>query len=1012
MQNLDVGRRRFLLAIFAVSGFTALIYESIWSQYLRLFLGHAAYAQTVVLAIFMGGMALGSWLVARYSARLRRLLWGYLLVEALIGILGILFHRVFVSVTDLSLAKVIPALPPGPAIHAYTWSLAALLVLPQSVLLGMTFPLISIGIIRRWPQRAGETLSTLYFTNSLGGALGVLVSGFVLIGMVGLPGTTLTAGLLNVALALAVWLVVRRQAEPAASPQATPTSSATPAERDSTARWFAIAAFLTGTASFLYELGWVRMLSLVLGSSTHSFELMLSAFIFGLAFGGLYARKRIDRIADPETYLGRIMLVMGALAALTLPAGNLMFNFMAWSLTTFTRTPDGYVAFNVVSQFIAMLIMVPTTFFAGVTLPVLTHALMRRGAGEKAIGTIYSVNTLGAIVGVLLAVHVLMPLIGVKGVILTGAAIHISLGLSRLMRQRLRQPATVIATAASVAVFASTAVLGRLDPLRVVSSVYRMGAATASAGSRVLYLRDGKTATVTLTEGAGRLSLASNGKADASINMGPGEPTRDEATEVLLAAIPLSLHPHTVRAANIGFGSGLSSHTLLASPQLERLDSIEIEPFMVEAARQGFAPRIHDVFEDPRSHIVYEDAKTFFAASREPYDLIVSEPSNPWVSGVATLFSDEFYDRIGQYLQPDGYFAQWIQVYETDIDVVASIVKAVSRHFGAYRIYNLNDRDILIVATRAREFPASSERVLEWPQMRAGLDRIGVQSLADLHWRLIGDGRIIDPLFSTLGVPVNSDFFPFVDLNAPRLRFLRSSAGDLPGLTMLSAPYLDLLRADAPGGPTLEPSPRSRLARDTEVRRALAIRRALSSGRLDELDAGSVTALLLIRAGAEQCADPKVQYAWGRAVRGVSAMTATYLQPSELADIWRTIKSVPCYHDGSGELRAWADFLAAVSARNAAAIVRLGAPLLKSPAAPSENDLTYLTTMMATAYVRMGQLSQARTLLEALWSQVDHAGEFSLSLQDLWALAQAGDAEGFAQARPGAPNDRSGVITP
>src|SRR5579864_8096626 len=200
MQLISGARRRFLLVIFVVSGFTGLIYESIWSHYLKLFLGHASYAQTVVLAIFMGGMALGSWLVARYSARLRQLLWGYLLVEALIGILGIVFHRVFITTTDLSFARVIPALPAGLTIYAYKWSLAALLVLPQSVLLGMTFPLISGGIIRRWPQRPGETLSILYFTNSLGAAIGVLVAGFVLIGWVGLPGTTLTAGLLNLAL--------------------------------------------------------------------------------------------------------------------------------------------------------------------------------------------------------------------------------------------------------------------------------------------------------------------------------------------------------------------------------------------------------------------------------------------------------------------------------------------------------------------------------------------------------------------------------------------------------------------------------------------------------------------------------------------------------------------------------------------------------------------------------------------------------------------------------------------
>src|SRR5271170_5658045 len=211
----DSARRRFLLGVFVVSGFTGLIYESIWSHYLKLFLGHAAYAQTLVLAIFMGGMALGSWVVARRSARIRRLLWSYVLVEGLIGILGISFHRTFIAASDFSFASVIPSLPAGFLIHAYKWSLAALLIFPQSVLLGMTFPLISGGLIRRWPDRPGETLATLYFTNSLGAALGVLVSGFVLIAAVGLPGTIRIAGFLNVALALLVWSIVRRQSEPA-----------------------------------------------------------------------------------------------------------------------------------------------------------------------------------------------------------------------------------------------------------------------------------------------------------------------------------------------------------------------------------------------------------------------------------------------------------------------------------------------------------------------------------------------------------------------------------------------------------------------------------------------------------------------------------------------------------------------------------------------------------------------------------------------------------------------------
>jgi spermidine synthase len=998
MQNFDTARRRFLLAIFVVSGFSGLIYESVWAQYLRLFLGHAAYAQTVVLAMFMGGMALGSLLVARHCTRLRHLLWAYLLVEAVIGVFGVLFHRVFVAVTDFSFATVIPALSSAVAINAFKWSLAAMLVFPQSVLLGMTFPLISIGIIRRWPERAGEILSELYFTNSLGGAIGVLVSGFILIGMFGLPGTTLTAGLLNLAVALGVWLFVRRHAEPLPIPQialATPTASLA---TDLAARWLVIAAFLTGAASFMYELGWIRMLSVVLGSSTHSFELMLSAFIFGLAFGGLYVRKRIDRIVSAESYLGGIMLTMGVLAALTLPASNLMFEVMGWSIRAFTPTDGGYVAFNVVSQSIALLIMLPATFCAGMTLPVLTRALMHRGAGERAIGTVYSVNTLGAIVGVLLTVHVLMPLMGVKGVILTGACIHMALGLSRLAPRAFRQPTIAFAMVVSVAVLGLVVVRGQIDPMRVATAVYRSGVSRLTADVEVSYLRDGKTATVTLSERRGRVTIATNGKADAAIQMTSGEPTPDEVTMVLAAAIPLSLHPQAARVANIGFGSGLTSHSLLASPRLERLDTIEIEPMMVEAARRGFGPRIHDVFEDSRSHIVYDDAKTFFAASHKPYDLIVSEPSNPWVSGVATLFSDEFYAGIVRHLRPDGYFTQWLQIYETDINIVGSVVKALSRHFAAYQIYNLDNANILIVATRSATFPTPSGEVFNWPGMRSELERVGLQSVAHIDSRLIGDGRIMNPLFSTLGVPANSDFFPFVDLNAPRLLFERENASELPGLTLLPVPFLSVLRGDLPRDPTAEPSSKSTLSRDLQMRRAIAIRRVLSGGQSDDLDEATTVTLLLTRANEHECTDPGVQKAWNTAVRSVSAMTAPYLSPPELADTWSYIKSTPCYRDGNAETKAWTDLLAAVSARDFLQIVTLGSRLLESPSSPSKNDHTYLTTVMALAYIRMGETSQARNMLTAELSELDWGGQFSLALRELFAVARTGEASALAQA--------------
>jgi spermidine synthase len=987
MRASDFMQRRFLLAIFVVSGFTGLIYESIWSHYLKLFLGHAAYAQTLVLAIFMGGMALGSWAVARYSGRLRHLLWSYVLVEGLIGLLGVIFHRTFVAASDFSFASVIPSLPAGFLVHAYKWSLAALLIFPQSVLLGMTFPLISGGLIRRWPDRPGETLATLYFTNSLGAAIGVLVSGFVLIRAVGLPGTILTAGLLNVALALMVWSIVRRQTEPAPTPEAAPEAP------DTLARWFVIAAFLTGAASFMYELGWIRMLSLVLSSSTHSFELMLSAFIFGLAFGGLYVRSRIARIGDPATYLGGVMVIMGALAALSLPAYNVTFDFMAWCLANFTRTERGYVAFNVVSQSIAALVMIPTTFCAGMTLPLLTRELMRRGIGERAIGTIYSVNTLGAIVGVLLTVHILMPLMGVKGVILGGATIHMALGLSRLLAVRRQRPrTTAVAMTASILALLLTIFVVNLDPQRMASGVYRTGFATLPGGALVTYLRDGKTATISLVNRPDKVVvIATNGKPDAGVQMGPGAATIDETTALMLAALPLSMHPSPKRVANIGFGSGLTAHTLLGSELVERLDTIEIEPFVVEAARKGFGPRIRNVFEDPRSHIIFEDAKTFFASAREPYDLIVSEPSNPWVSGVATLFSDEFYGRVTQHLRSDGYLVQWIQTYETNLGIVASVIKALAPHFGSYAIYNSNDSDILIIATRGTKLPIPDDRIFQSPLLRAELNRIGIQGIDDIRLRKIGDNLTLGPLLQSASVPPNSDFFPFVDLNAPRLRFVGANASELPKLTVMPVPFLEFLAAgDAPRGPTNEPSASSTLVRDSSVRTALAIRRAVLDGARQGLDPSIASYVMLIDTSREECTDSGTQTAWKTAIRNISDRTAAYLSAAELEGIWNRITSSPCYRAAATEQKTWVDLFAAIARRNSCDIVKFGNDLLGSSAPITEVDLAYLTTITAAAYIQMDQIAQAHRLLQEHSKTLDPSESYWFPLLNLLALTQSG----------------------
>lgn len=384
----------------------------IWLHYLKLMLGHAAYAQTLVLAIFMGGMAIGAWLTSHYSRRWDNLLLGYALAEGLIGLFGLIFHALFTHLLDALYLSWIPALSDAETINILKWSLAALLILPQSILLGATFPLMSAAIIRLCPATPGATLGMLYFTNSLGAATGVLVSVFVLIPAVGLPGTIMIAAILNILLALVVWAIAKDRRIPALAEKSRRSTQSSQTK----ATWLPVIlltiALCSSLASFFYEIGWIRMLS--------------------WCWAGLLALNRrsaplfwVWRWADYEiaadlTALNRcatpvMCRCLWACALGTLPLYNSSFDFMMFMVKSLSRNDMGYTLFNLSSQIIAMVIMLPATFLAGMTLPLFTYALLQRGTGERSIGWVYSANTIGAIIGVMLAVHWVMPTIGVRG---------------------------------------------------------------------------------------------------------------------------------------------------------------------------------------------------------------------------------------------------------------------------------------------------------------------------------------------------------------------------------------------------------------------------------------------------------------------------------------------------------------------------------------------------------------------------------------------------------------------
>lgn len=968
-------KKQFLLAVFVLSGMGGLIYESIWSHYLKLFLGHAAYAQSLVLAIFMGGMGFGAWLAGRFSTRWKNLLLAYAAIELGIGLTALVFHSVFVAFTAFAYDRVLPQLTDPLTAELFRWSGSALLILPQSILLGMTFPLMSGALIRLFPQQSGPVLSQLYFTNSIGAAAGVLLSGFVLIAAVGLPGTILSAGLLNILVALLAWSVSK------SLPAAAPIAPAAPAQSPAAggAGLLLLVAFLTGCASFIYEVIWIRMLSMVLGSSNHAFEIMLCAFILGLAFGSLFIKRRFATLRHHRLALAVIQIVMGLLAAGSLVLYNSSFDAMRVVMLALTKTDQGYAAFNLASLAITIGIMFPAAFCAGMTLPLISEIMLREGHGERSIGNVYAANTLGSITGVILAVHVALPLLGIKNGLLLGAAIDIGAGILLLARDRsAARPAwlnPVALSVVSLAAFGLVSVYVHPDSLKMASGIYRFGQFVPKQSASLVMEKHGKTATVHLLSEYGILTLRTNGKTDASLQTGEGNPTSDEYTQLLTGVLGLYHRPQSEYVANIGIGSGMTTHSVLSSPRVKEVHTIEIERYMLDGARL-FGKASERTFNDPRSKIFIDDAKSFLAVSPRRYDIIVSEPSNPWVSGVASLFTQEFYARMKAKLKPDGLFVQWLQVYQLDFDLVASVIKALGAEFNDYVIYETNRGDLAIIASPTKVGEPDAD-LFTHATVRSMLERLNVRSPGDLDMRRIGTKRVLHPYFMTFGATRNSDFFPILDLRAVQDRFLGRSAMAVSELHSYPIPVLDMLQGRSPA-PALSAGIDVNGMTSARLRDAVTARQMIDHLRDGSLDKKPALNGLFgyemehVRNYWLNCTTATAGQARLDPILRLAQFVNTGLHPDELAKLWGGFQQSRCHAALPAGQRAWLTLFAAVGQRDANGILLALRAIEQAPRLASDAqfdyqpELEYRQVAQVTALLSMGRQAEAKQA----WQQV------------------------------------------
>lgn len=772
---------RFIIYLcFFLSGIAGLIYESLWARYLSLIFGHTAYANALVLATFMGGLALGSFLLGKLADKASDRLYLYAWVEIGIAVLCIATPNFFGYSKDFYLSVVRGFNLSATSVVILKFLIGAIIMLPPTILMGGTFPILNKFFIRSISNR-GNVIARLYYINSFGAVVGSLLAGFFLIRMAGLAFSVNIAALINFGVGLTALTIAKMRTADASKGQtasADPDDIAEPEDKEevypaSVLMISLTAIFLSGFAAMLYEIVWIRFLSIILGSSTYSFSLMLAAFIAGITIGSYIISKKMPRAGRTFMAFGLCEIGIGLSLLLALPFYEklpYLFVRLSW---LFARKPENFIFYEF-SQFLSLfIVMLLPTILLGMSFPLVCKiASSRYKFLGRSIGNVMAINTVGNVFGALATGLFLMQFMGLKRVFELGVIVNLLIGIVVIFKDNvLPTQKKVFAAALCCAAFFGYALMmpnwdknsfsAQIFRHAISPSQYRERVSYLKANSKVLFYEDGLNDSVLVTKDlmSDNIFLFTNGKADASTGI-------DMSTQILLADIPLILKPDSKDVFVIGWGSGVTCGSALQHP-IRRLDVAEISSSVIRADR-FFREVNHNAMKDPRLHLYVEDAKTLLERTDKKYDIIISEPSNPWIKGIAGLFSIEYFKCCKDHLNEDGIMVQWLQAYESDDNTFEMIVRTLRTVFPEVSIWNAGANDVLLIGSNKKIEPdikKSSERIA-LASVREDIARVKVNDLFTFFSMQIVSGDGVRNLIDLEG-PVNSDYFPVLEYQAP-----------------------------------------------------------------------------------------------------------------------------------------------------------------------------------------------------------------------------------------------------
>jgi len=748
----------FIFLIF--SGFTSMIYQIVWLRLFSLSVGATNISISIVVGSFFLGMGIGSLLAQYIKEKKSYTIFPYVVLEGLIGSCGILSLPILLHLDWLVTHF-------GSFLDSEMWKflLVFILILTPTVAMGATLPVVSALLIRHAGYE-GNIYAGIYSFNTFGAVLGALLGGFLIIPYVGLDGAIYIASGINLFTALLAYIFYKDKSFHTSKREK--SQYPIPLQTNPKLRKKALAIlFVTGFVSIATEIGWTKFLIIFTGSTMYGFSILLTILLFGIATGAWIIRKYINKIENKTVWLSYSLATLGVSLIFTYSG----LSYVAPVYAYLNSTSMGTVLQNSIKYLIIFILLFPPSFLFGIIFPQSISLYVQNTQNVlKGSSIAFGVNTIAGVLASLVAGFWIIPFYGTATLLVLMSLlviIAVSIFFDDIARNQHRMRLIFLTSFSLMMLF----MFPKLDFQPLIATTYNHTMRLSKVNPNIIYLKEGKSSVIALVENNGRyIRVLNNGLSESSIDIFDDDDVN--LAESFLALIPYFFHKDPKDTFIVGFGGGTSVYAMTRT-KVSSIDIVELEPLIIEALKTVYKDGI-PALRDKRVHLNMNDARYWLLKNPKKYDIIISQPSHPWLNGASALFTQEFFHITRSRLKKNGIYGQWVNLFNMDVTTLKSIIKAFNNVYPySLSFVVMGTEDFLLFGSK-QPFDFDLSRLkerMEEPSIMAILQNYGIHRPEDLlRYRAFSRSKMQE---MTKDSAVNSDTNIISEVRLSKLNWRR-----------------------------------------------------------------------------------------------------------------------------------------------------------------------------------------------------------------------------------------------